>query len=76
MKKNGFVQAVTQAINGDSEQYWSQDYWAGQRGDWANNRVGPFDETVTRGPEFHEFILMKEMTMSEGFRNQVVSPWW
>ena len=65
MKKNGFVQAVTNAINVDMEQHWSRDYWIGSDRDWADNRSGPFMETVHHGPEFHEFILMKDLV--EGY---------
>ena len=76
MKKNGFVQAVTQAINDGHDQTWAVDYWMGQPCDWADNRRGPAGKTVTHGPEFREFVLMKEMMTSRAFRNQVASTWW
>ena len=59
MKKNGFVQAVTRAINADMEERWSQEYWIGPDCDWADNRSGPFMDAVHHGPEFDEYVMVK-----------------
>ena len=63
MKPNGFVKAVTTAIERDlRDSSWSMRYWHGERYSWCEKRKNVFMGAVHKGPEYDDYVRFLVLT--------------